>query len=237
YTTNDLLSHTAEELSAKLSISKADAEKLRAEGEAIMELLRSRAALRKFVSPRIPVKRGRGSGKVCKALYAEGVNSLDDLACCKPADLKKAFLNEEEASSLISEAKDSVNLAWMKEAGIPTVTLKKYAAAGLADPQKFLAAHPAGIALASGVSVTTVCSHQAKAAEAAGCKAPEKLSKPQFEKGVAALAGKADADVLTALALAGAWDVESLAAADAKALAAQTGVDAKVIAKLQKARK
>ena len=202
-----------------------------------MELLRSRAALRKFVSPRIPVKRGRGSGKVCKALYAEGVNSLDDLACCKPSDLKKAFLNEEEASSLISEAKDSVNLAWMKEAGIPTVTLKKYAAAGLADPQKFLAAHPAGIALASGVSVTTVCSHQAKAAEAAGCKAPEKLSKPQFEKGVAALAGKADADVLTVLALAGAWDVESLAAADAKALAAQTGVDAKVIAKLQKARK
>ena len=237
YTTNDLLSHTADELSAKLSISKADAEKLRAEGEAIMELLRSRAALRKFISPKIPVKRGRGIGKVCKALHAEGVNSLDNLACCKPSDLKKAFLSEDEASALITEAKDAVNLAWMKEAGIPTVTLKKYAAAGLADPQKFVSFHPAGISLASGVSVTTVCSHQAKVAEAAGCKAPEKLSKPQFEKGTAALAGKADAEVLTALALAGAWDIESLAAADAKALSAQTGVDAKVIAKLQKVKK
>ena len=237
YTTNDLLSHSAEELASKLGISISDAEKLRAEGEEVMVLLRNRAALRKFVSPRIPVKRGRGAGKVCKALYAEGVNCLDDLAVCTPAKLKKAFLNEDEASALISEAKDSVNMVWMKEAGIPTVTLKKYAAAGLADPKKFLSAHPAGIALSSGVSVTTVCSHQAKAAEAAGVKAPEKLSKPQFEKGVASLAGKADADVLAVLALAGAWSAESIAEADVKALSASTGVDSKIITKLQKVKR
>ncbi|HJJ87789.1 MAG TPA: DNA topoisomerase I, partial [Methanocorpusculum sp.] len=111
------------------------------------------------------------------------------------------------------------------------------AAAGLADPKKFIAAHPAGIALVSGVSVTTVCSHQAKVAEAAGVAAPEKLSKPQFEKGVSSLAGKADADVLAVLALAGAWSAESIAEADVKALSASTGVDSKIITKLQKVKR
>ena len=85
--------------------------------------------------------------------------------------------------------------------------------------------------------MTTVCSHQAKVAEASGVKAPEKLSKPQFEKGVSSLAGKADADVLAVLALAGAWSAESIAEADVKALSASTGVDSKVITKLQKVKR
>ena len=41
--------------------------------------------------------------------------------------------------------------------------------------------------------------------------------------------------MLAVLALAGAWDAESLKQADAKALSAATGVDSKVITRLQKA--
>lgn len=234
YTTNDLLSHSDEELASKLNVSLAEAKHLLAEGDSLIALLRNRATLRKFVSPMIPVKRGRGTGKVCKAMYAAGINSIEDLAKTTPEFLKKVYLSEEEATTIISEAKNAADIAWMKSAGVSAVTIKKYAAANFVNPKVFISSHPAGLARATGVSVTTVCSNQKLVADSLGVASPEKITKPAYEKGIATLAGKADDEVLTRLALAGAWNAETVSAMDTKALSKATGIDSKIISALKK---
>jgi DNA topoisomerase-1 len=162
------------------------------------------------------------------------VTDIEALAKANPADLTEAKLSEAEAASLVTDAKNMIDAAKMKEYGVPAITLKKYVNAGLGDPEKFIAVHPAGVSLATGVSVTTICNHQKLVAEKLCRPCPEKISKAAFEEGIAPLREKAGEDVLIPLALAGVYRPAQLVKADAKMLAKVTGIDVKQIAELQK---
>ena len=154
--------------------------------------------------------------------------------CFDPVTLHEAKLSEAEAASLVAEAKTMINISRMKEYGVPAITLKKYVNAGFDDPEKFVAVHPAGLSLATGVSVTTICNHQKLVAEKLRRPCPEKISKVAFEEGIAPLRKKADPELLTPLALAGVYSPDLLVKADVKTLSKVTGIEEKLIADLQK---
>ena len=134
----------------------------------------------------------------------------------------------------MAEAKSLINITRMKEYGVPAITLKKYVNAGFDDPEKFVSVHPAGLSLATGVSVATICNHQKLVAEKLCRPCPEKISKAAFDAGITPLKKKADPELLTPLALAGVYSPELLVKADVKTLKAVTGIEEKQIADLQK---
>ncbi len=234
YTLSELISKGPEELSKSLGLSKSEAEKLIREAGSVLALLKKRTELKKFVSAHVAPKRGRGHSKVSAALISLGVVDVEALSRADPKDLLEAKLSEAEAASLVAEAKSMVNIARMKEYGVPAITLKKYVNAGFDDPEKFISVHPAGLSLATGVSVTTICNQQKLVAEKLCLPCPEKISKAAFEEGIAPLRKKAEPELLTPLALAGVYSPYLLVKADAKTLAKVTGIDEKQIVSLQK---
>ncbi|HJJ30585.1 MAG TPA: DNA topoisomerase I [Methanocorpusculum sp.] len=234
YTISELISRGSEGLSKNLGLSKSSSEKLIQEAEGVLAILKKRTELKKFISGHIAPKRGRGHSKVSAALISLGVTDVETLSRFDPTDLLEAKLSEAEAFSLVAEAKNLVNISRMKEYGVPAITLKKYANAGFDDPEKFIAVHPAGLSLATGVSVTTICNHQKLVAEKLCRPCPEKISKAAFETGIAPLRKKADDELLTPLALAGVYSPDLLVKADIKTLAKVTGIEEKKISDLQK---
>lgn len=237
YTLIELLGYQPNELAEKLEVSVDEAVKLQNAGEQVMARLRRRTEMKKFVGSLIPPRRGRSHSKVCGFLVEQGINDIEALAKASPEQLMEAKLSPAEAEKILSEAQQVINFAKMREFGVPAVTLKKYAAAGFADPLKFLSVHPAGLSLATGVSVATICSHQKQVAEKLCRPAPEKISKAAFDAGAASLAGVAEPDVLTSLAMAGVYSAELLVKADSKMLSKVTGIDPKEIAELKKVAK
>ena len=200
-----------------------------------MMKLKKRTELKKFVSSHVPPRKGRGHAKVTNVLFSLGITDLAALAAAKPAALKEAKLSDSEAVSLVEEAKTVVNHARMKETGIPAVSLKKYEAAGFISPELFIGVHPAGVSLASGVSITTVCNHQEMAAKFLNQPAPEKLTRQAFDAGIKTLRTKIfDEEILTTLGFAGVYSPATLVAADSKKLTAASGLSAAKIASLQK---
>jgi len=234
YTISELISRGPAVLAKNLGISTSAAEKLIREAEGVLSLLKKRTELKKFVSNHVTPKRGRGHSKVSAALISVGVTDVEALSRANPKDLLEAKLSEAEAASLVAEAKSLVNVSRMKEYGVPAITLKKYVNAGFDDPEKFVSVHPAGLSLATGVSVATICNHQKLVAEKLCRPCPEKISKAAFEAGIAPLKKKADLELLTPLALAGVYSPELLVKADVKTLANVTGIEEKLIADLQK---
>ncbi|MDO5845695.1 MAG: DNA topoisomerase I, partial [Methanocorpusculum sp.] len=237
YTIMDLLAGPADELASKLGMKTADILKMKDEGEKVIARLRRRTEMKKFISSMIPPRRGRSPSKVSGLLVGMGIGDIDALAKAPVEKLLEAKMSPAEAEKVQAEAKQVSHLAQMREFGVPAVTLKKYAAAGFADPMKFLSVHPAGLSLATGASVTTICSHQKLVAERLCRPAPEKISKAVFDAGTASLAGVADPEVLTSLALAGVYSAETLVKADSKTLAKVTGIDPKEITELKRAAK
>ena len=234
YTISEFIAMGPVELSKIFGLTRPVAEKYISDAQGVMGLLKKRTEMKKFISAHVVPRRGRGHSKVSAALISMGVTDITALSKANPADLLEAKLSEAEAESLVTEAKNLVNAARMKEYGVPAITLKKYVNAGLGDPEKFIAVHPAGVSLATGVSVTTICNHQKRVAENLCRPGPEKISKAAFDEGIAPLREKAGPDVLIPLALAGFYRPAQLAKADAKALAKATGIDVKQIAELQK---
>ena len=210
YTISELISRGPEGLSKSLSLSTSSSEKLIRDAEGVLAILKKRTELKKFISGHIAPKRGRGHSKVSAALISLGVTDVEALSRSNPMDLLEAKLSEAEAFSLVAEAKSLVNITRMKEYGVSAITLKKYANAGFEEPEKFIAVHPAGLSLATGVSVTTICNHQKLVAEKLCRPCPEKISKAAFETGIAPLRKKADDELLTPLALAGVYSPELL---------------------------
>ena len=147
----------------------------------------------------------------------------------------EASLSETEAKLLQTEAKKTKNVAMMREIGIPAVTLKKYVMRGYDDPAVFLHANPAGVRLATGVSLGTIYSHQLMAARYLKRPEPKKLTATEFEKETKSLTELGmDAEVLARLAAAGAFTALRLAKADPEMLAAETGVPESEIRTLQR---
>lgn len=226
YAISELASISVNDLMTRLKISRAEAEKMIADAEDVLVLLRKRTELKKFISLHVAPRRGRGHSKVSTALISKGIVDITTLADANKSDVMAAGLSEAEADTLLAAAAHVTNVAKMKQYGVPTITLKKYVAAGYDDPKTFVAAHPAGLSLATGASVTTVCRHQKLVAEQIGAEPPKPLSKAAFDEGIASLTPlEIEPEHLTALAFAGVYSCALLKGAAIQTLSRQTGID------------
>ena len=226
YAISELASISVNDLMTRLKISRPEAEKMIADAEDVLVLLRKRTELKKFISLHVAPRRGRGHSKVSTALISKGIVDITTLADANKSDVMAAGLSEAEADTLLAAAAHVTNVAKMKQYGVPTITLKKYIAAGYDDPKTFVAAHPAGLSLATGASVTTVCRHQKLVAEQIGAEPPKPLSKAAFDEGIASLTPlEIEPEHLTALAFAGVYSCAFLKSAAIQTLSRQTGID------------
>ncbi|HJK84445.1 MAG TPA: DNA topoisomerase I [Methanocorpusculum sp.] len=226
YAISELASISVNDLMTRLKISRPEAEKMIADAEDVLVLLRKRTELKKFISLHVAPRRGRGHSKVSTALISKGIVDITTLADANKSDVMAAGLSEAEADTLLAAAAHVTNVAKMKQYGVPTITLKKYVAAGYDDPKTFVAAHTAGLSLATGASVTTVCRHQKLVAEQIGAEPPKPLSKAAFDEGIASLTPlEIEPEHLTALAFAGVYSCALLKGAAIQTLSRQTGID------------
>ncbi len=207
-------------------LSKKVAETLIADTTEVMALLKRRSECKKFMKQYVPPKRGRSHTKVMTAFTTSGINCIGDIANVSVDVLQKAGLNEEEATTLKTEATLLTSKNKLKEAGVPAASLKKYQEAGFIGPEDLLASHPAYISLKTGVSIETVGKHIALIAEAFKAKPPVKISKKSFEKGreeLLALKGLNES-MLEQMYLAGIYDLKSLKAITIDSAAKASGI-------------
>ncbi|MDE2443775.1 MAG: DNA topoisomerase I [Methanocorpusculum sp.] len=225
YAISELAGISPDDLMIRLNISRPEADKMIRDAETVLGLLRKRTELKKFISSHVAPRRGRGHSKVSAAFISKGIVDIAGLAGAKKSDVMEAGLSEAEADTLLTEAARVIHIAEMKQYGIPTITLKKYVAAGYEDPAAFVAAHPAGLSLATGASVTTICKHQKMVAEQIGTEPPKSLSKAAFDTGIASLTPlEIEPEHLTALAFAGVYSCALLKGTAVQTLARQTGI-------------
>ncbi|RQD81225.1 MAG: DNA topoisomerase I [Methanocalculus sp. MSAO_Arc1] len=232
YAITDITNLQAEELARILGISETAAESLRRGAEEVIERLRRRTGMKKFIRSHIAPRRGRSPAKVAKTLYEAGVEDITALGGADPNLLKQAGISDDEAATLLQAAKKESDTRILREIGIPAVSLKKYQAAGISAPEDFMRIHPAGIALASGVTIETVIKHVSLVCDYYQQPAPEKISKAAFEKGqkeLVEIPGIGDS-TLRKLADAGIYNKKTLLAAEGDLF----GLSGDVVSKLQK---
>jgi DNA topoisomerase-1 len=228
YTVYEIANLPQTRIAKTLDISDEMSRKIQAEAADVLELLRRRSELRKFVRSHLPYRRGRTPAKVLRGFFDAGINEIGDLAGKNPADLGPLKLSAEEAALLIDEAQAIMNERVLREFGVPAVSLKKYFKAGIIRPEDFCFLHPAYLSLKTGINVETVQKHAGKVCEGLGVRAPEKVSKKQLEKGrkeLLAVPGLGEA-ALEKLYRAGVVDAGSLLLADPETLEAKTGIAA-----------
>ncbi|MDR3101975.1 MAG: DNA topoisomerase I [Methanocalculaceae archaeon] len=231
YAISELAGMSANELMTRLKITMSEAEQMIADAATVLVQLRKRTELKKFISAHVVPRRGRGHSKISAAFFSKGIVDIVSLAKARKSDIMNAGLTEAEADLLLTEARRSANIAKMTAYGVPMITLKKYVAAGYEDPQTFAAAHPAGLALATGASVTTICKHQKLVAKQIGADSPQSFSKAIFEEGIASLAPlEIEPEVLTSLGFAGVYSCELLKRTAVAALSHRTGIDREQLA-------
>ncbi|HJJ38626.1 MAG TPA: DNA topoisomerase I [Methanocorpusculum sp.] len=160
YSAYDISMLDAAALSSRLQISPAEAAVLKADADKILETLKKRADLKKFMSPLIPYRRKRSPAKVISAVYAESINDIRTLADTNAAVLVKCGLSEEEAKAMITAARDAVSLSDLKESGIPAVSLKKYVAAGYDSLKKIAGATAEKLSKDTGIKDSTAERHR-----------------------------------------------------------------------------
>ncbi|HJJ47166.1 MAG TPA: topoisomerase DNA-binding C4 zinc finger domain-containing protein [Methanocorpusculum sp.] len=160
YSIYDIVAETVDHLAELLSISNDEAKTLLVECEKIQITLKKRAELKKFINPHIGFRKGRSKNKLIKALFDLGCNSLADLSILPIDRLLNAKFTEDEATRLLSAATEKISLNRMKQAKVPAVTLKKYATAGIANPERFVKTDALQISKETGVSEATVAKHQ-----------------------------------------------------------------------------
>jgi DNA topoisomerase-1 len=228
YTVYEIANLPQTRIAKTLDISDEMSRKIQAEAADVLELLRRRSELRKFVRSHLPYRRGRTPAKVLRGFFDAGINEIGDLAGKNPADLGPLKLSAEEAALLIDEAQAIMNERVLREFGVPAVSLKKYFKAGIIRPEDFCFLHPAYLSLKTGINVETIQKHAGKVCEGLGVRAPEKVSKKQLEKGrkeLLAVPGLGEA-ALEKLYRAGVVDAGSLLLADPETLEAKTGIAA-----------
>lgn len=147
-------------LCSRLQISAAEAAVLKADAEKVLETLKKRAELKKFMSSLIPYRRKRSPAKIINAVNAEGINDIRGLAEAKEAVLVKCGLSEEEAKAMLKAARETVTLIELKESGIPSVSLKKYVAAGYDSVKKIAGASTEKLSKDTGIKDSTAERHR-----------------------------------------------------------------------------
>jgi DNA topoisomerase-1 len=149
-----------------------------------------------------------------------------DIASASLESLKKTGLSEEEAKTLKEEAIALVAKNQLKDIGIPAVSLKRYQEAGFLTPEDIASAHPAYLAIKTGISIETVIRHATLITQALGRPDPVKISKKAFEAGrseLLALPGVGES-TLEHLYRAGIYDKKTLDAADTATAARLSGL-------------
>src|SRR5690606_14326027 len=96
---------------------------------------------------------------VIKKLQEAGINDIASLGTADPALLKRVGIADKEAESILHEAKMVENERFLKQAGIPAASMKKYFSAGISSPEDFLSSHPVFISDTTGISLDTVQKH------------------------------------------------------------------------------
>jgi DNA topoisomerase-1 len=183
YTVTDVAHTTPGRLSGLLGITEGKASELISEAEGVLGLLRRRSDCRKLVRRMLVPKKGRSPAKVIRKLQEAGINDIASLGTADPELLKKVGIAEKESESILREAKMVENERFLKRAGVPAASMKKYFAGGFAAPEDFLSSHPVYIADATGISIDTVQKHVGLIASAKGKTAPVRYTKAQVARG------------------------------------------------------
>jgi len=202
-------------------------------------LLKKRSECRKFLRSHLIPRKGRSYTTILKTLKEAGISDIPSLARSNGAALKKAGISEEEAGTVIEEARSLHTMQVFKEIGIPGASIKKYQTARILDPEDFCTVHPIILAERSGISLETVYRHADLVCTALKCPVPKKITKLQIEKSkkdLMSVRGITDAMILPLLQ-AGIMDVSALLAADAKTLSESTGIPKEKISEFQTAAK
>lgn len=226
YTVAELAHSTPENLAQKLEIPVTKASVLIADAGRVLEALRRRSECRKFMRDRLIPRRGRSSAKVLNALKEAGITDLAILAKADADTLKKAGVSEAEAGQMITEARIVYNSHILKEIGIPAVSLKKYLAAGIIEPERFCATTPAVMIEKTGMSPATIQRHVALVCAYLNKPAPKKVTRSQIERGkkeLLAISGLGSSAV-GKLFEAGIIDGEGLLSANPAEVAAATDI-------------
>ncbi|WOF15683.1 DNA topoisomerase I [Methanoplanus sp. FWC-SCC4] len=235
YSVYEIATLDINDLIRRTKISEAEITKIRAEAEEVLEILRKRSEMRKFVRKVIPPRRGRSHAKVVNAFIDDGINEIGDIASSDRKKLQTLFVSEQEAESLINEAKAIYNKAILKEYGVPAVSLKKYMESGFLSPEDFCFIHPAYLSHKTGINIDTVHKHVTKVCEGKKVSVPEKISKKSFEEGkkeLLQIAGIGEA-LLEKLYMAGITNKKSLKNADPAILSKKTGISKEKLEQLQ----
>lgn len=236
YTVADLAHSTAEDLSKKLGIDAEKAAILSRDAVIVLEKLRRRSECRKFMRDRLIPRKGRSYAKILSALKEAGIADLSSLARADPATLRQAGVSDAETEQLLSDAKIVYHSQILKEIGIPAVSLKKYIAAGIVEPEAFCSHPPAALSEKTGMSLSTVQKHVDKVCTFLKKPSPKKFSKLQIERGkkqLLAVSGLSTPQV-EKLFRAGIVDGDALLAADPVSVAAGTGIPEQKIRDYQK---
>ncbi|HEX3002307.1 MAG TPA: DNA topoisomerase I [Methanoregula sp.] len=236
YTVAELAHSTAEDLAKKLGVSLETAATLTRDAAVVLEKLRRRSECRKFMRDRLIPRKGRSYAKILAALRDAGITELSLLAKADPATLKKAGVSDAETEQLLSEAKIVFHSQVLKEIGIPAVSLKKYIAAGIVEPEAFCALSPAALSEKTGMSPSTVQKHVDKVCTYLTKPVAKRSSKLQIERGkkqLLAVSGLSSPQV-EKLFRAGIVDGDSLLSADPVSIAAAAGIPEQKIRDYQK---
>ncbi|HNJ81636.1 MAG TPA: DNA topoisomerase, partial [Methanoregulaceae archaeon] len=177
YTVTDLAGRDPTPLASLLQISREKACDLVREAEEVLGLLRRRSDCRKLIRRMLIPRKGRSPASVIKKLQEAGINDIASLGTADPALLKRVGIADKEADSILHEAKMVENERFLKQAGIPAASMKKYFAAGISSPEDFFSSHPVFISDTTGISLDTVQKHVGLIAAAKGRAAPVRYTK------------------------------------------------------------
>lgn len=226
YTVYEISRMNPEDLALILGLEVDECKLLQKEAEEVLELLRKRSTLRKFVRKHLPPRRGRSQSKILANFFQGGINEIGDLAATKPGALKSFNIGEKEAVHLVLEARAVHNERRLKDQGVPAVSMKKYREAGITSPEDFCYLHPAYLHAKTGIKVETVHNHAEKVCRAMGVRPPAKVTTKMLERGrreLLALPGLGEA-ALERLYRAGIISGAELKAADPDDLSKRSGL-------------
>ena len=237
YTVYEVANIEPERLATVLTTDTPTVACLREEADNVLELLRKRSELKKFVRRHVVPRRGRSPAKVAVALVDAGVSDLGGLAAMTPEALTQMHLSAAEAENLLYEAQTVYNRAILREYGVPAVSLKKYYEAGITTPASFCALPPVYLSTITGIKPETVWKHVTAVCNGMGVAPPKKVTATMVEKGrkdLLEIPGLDEA-TLEQLYRAGVIDPEGLKTADAGRLVKVTGISKEKIRAFQNA--
>ncbi len=231
YAVYDIAGMKPENLAGIAGVTEDAAATLIAEAGEVLNVLRRRSELRKFLRKIVPPRRGRSHAKIFAKLLDEGIGDIRSLAGARASTLKKAGISEAEAEELLGSAREICHERTLKEAGVPAVSLKKYREAGITSPDAFCLLPIPYLANRTGLNPETVYKHVEKVCEHLDRPVPAKITKGNYERGREELlaAPGIGATTLEKLLLAGIYDKATLRATDPDQTAAITGIPAATI--------